>query len=420
MSVKKYNLTAMYKTITNKSKLKATIPYIVGYTFSLIFLFENTVSTSCSVISSIMENFVIIHSQKLREKTPLEVEIDKAIEGGNIVCVLGNSGVGKSYACNRILKEYSFVDFENNLLKSKLDTREMLDKLKGSATVLYFDDLNPDLPGFSIVREFILDVKHAHGPVLINSRSDLRLRCIFQDHDVVFFEINGPNKRNDIIRTYCKDKFNLEVSEQDAEYSTKDNVYDLLCKGGKGYQRVMDVRMEEHGHTADIIFTNYRTDTIEESAIVADAFSRADTLDTLIYKGMWDAIPYFTIESCVYPSIYTKNKLEYSNLTPGAVWTKYCNQSLREKQFRNMRTRHPSMVHDTDFVSYFMAMAQHKNVNDIIAICESYNLESPDIDFMNHLVHTKLKGKALSLVKKHLKKHGNLQRRQQAIRQVRD
>lgn len=404
----------------NISKLKATIPYIVGYTFSLIFLFENTVSTSCSVISSIMENFVIIHSQKMRKKTALEDEIDKAIENGNIVCVLGGSGVGKSYACNRILKEYSFVDFENNLLKSKLDTKEMLDKLKGSSTVLYIDDANPDLPGFNIVRDFILDVKHVHGPVLINSRSDFRLRSIFQGHDVVFFEINGPNRRNDIIRTYCKDKYNLEVSEQDTEYSTKDNVYDLLCKGGRGYQRMMDVRMEEHGHTADIMFTNYQTDTIEESAIVADAFSRADTLDTLIYKGMWDAIPYFTIESCVYPSIYTKNRMDFDKLVPGAVWTKYCNQSLRDKKFRSMCTRHPSVTLGIDFVSYFMAMIQHKNINDIISICDAYHLESPDIDFMNHLVRNKLKGKALSLVKKHLKKHGNLQRRQQAIRQVRD
>lgn len=367
-----------------------------------------------------MENFVIIHSQKLREKTPLELEIDKAIESGNIVCILGGSGVGKTYACDRILKEYSFVEFENNLLKSKLDTEDLLDKLKGTSTVLYFDDLNPDTPGFGVVRDFILDIKHVHGPVLINSRNDLRIRFMFQDQDVVYFDVNGPNLRNEIIKTYCKDKYNLEVSEQDVEYSTKDNVYDLLCKGGQGYQRMMDIRMEEHGHTADIVFTNYKTDTIEESMIVSDAFSRADTLDTKIYKGMWDAIPYFTVESCVYPSIFTKNSLDYNDLTPGAVWTKYCNQSLREKQYRNMRSRHPSLNHDTDFISYFMKMTQHKNVNDIISICDAYHLESPDIDFMNHLVDTKLKGKALNLVKRHLKKHGNLQRRKQAIRQVRD
>ena len=135
---------------------------------------------------------------------------------------------------------------------------------------------------------------------------------------------------------------------------------------------------------------------------------------------MWEAIPYFTIESCVFPSIHTKNSVKHEDLVPGAVWTKYCNQSLRDKQFKNLRGRHPSLRCDINFVSYFMSMATNKNINDTISVCEEYCIESPDIDFMNHLVHKKLKGKALSLVKKHLKKYGNLQRRQQAIRQIRD
>lgn len=367
-----------------------------------------------------MENFVIIKSSKeLREKTPLEEEIDKALEEGNVVVVLGGSGVGKTYACERVLKEYSFVEVESKTLKSRVETADLLDKLKGSGTVMYLDDLNPDNTGFGLINEFIFEPEHIHGPVIINSRMDGRLRHIFAGRDVVWFDISGPNRRNDIIRTQCKEKYGLEVSEQDMEYNTKDNIYDLMCKGGAGYKRMMDARMEEHGHTADIIFTNYQTDTIEEAAIVADAFSRSDALDGKIYKGMWDAIPYFTIESCVYPCIYNKNRLEYSNLLPGAVWTKYCNQSLREKQLKNLRGRHPTLVSDMDFISYFMHMANSKNVNDIIKICEAYRLESPDIDFMNHLVRTKLKGKALNIVKRHLKKYGNLHKRQQGFRQIR-
>ena len=135
---------------------------------------------------------------------------------------------------------------------------------------------------------------------------------------------------------------------------------------------------------------------------------------------MWDAIPYFTIESCVIPSVHIKNKIEESDLIPGAVWTKHCNQSLREKQMRTLKARHAHATIDIDFVSYFMKIASRINSNDIIKICEAYNMESQDLDFMNHLVLTKLKGKALNVVKKHLKKHGILHRRQQAIRQVRD
>ena len=366
-----------------------------------------------------MEDFVIIRSQKLREKTALECEIDKAIEAGCVVCVHGGSGVGKTYACERVLKQYSFVHFENQILKTKSETNDLLGKLKGTGTVIYFDDVLLDSSSFSIIFEFLKNPTHVHGPVLFNTRQELRFKSLFKNVEVTYFNIDGPNRRNDIIATTCLKNYGLVVSNNDIEYSTKDNIFDLICIGGSGYQRMFDNRMEEHGHTADVIFTNYKCDSIEDAFSVADAFSRSDVLDTHIYKGMWDAIPYFTLESCVIPSVYIKNSINYSDLIPGAVWTKHCNQGLREKQFRALKSRHVGSIIDNDFISFFMSICSKIESNEIIELCKRYNMESQDLDFMNHLVRTKLKGKALNSVKKHLKKHG-FQQRRQGFRQVRN
>ena len=366
-----------------------------------------------------MEDFVIIHSKKLRGKTQLERKIDHDIERGEIVCICGGSGVGKSYACDRVLKEYSFVHFDNLILKSKNDTQNLIDKIKSTHNVLYIDDLVFEGGGVGIFFDFIMKPTHVHGPVLINTRHELRIKALLENIDVKYYVLNGPNKRNEIIATTCMKNFGLKVSNPDIEYDTKDNIFDLMCKGGDGYRRLMDVRMEEHGHTADLIFTNYKADTLKEACAISDAFSRSDNYDKLIYQGMWDAIPYFTLEACIIPSFHIKNKLNYEDIVPGAVWTKFCNKRLREKQFRNLRYRHPSLVFDINTISYIMNVFTNSNVNDIISICEDCHIESPDIDFMNHLVSTKLKGKALNIVKKHLKQHGILQRRQQAIRQIR-
>ena len=38
-------------------------------------------------------------------------------------------------------------------------------------------------------------------------------------------------------------------------------------------------------------------------------------------------------------------------------------------------------------------------------LCMSYGIRSQDIDFMNHLIDDKLKGRSLNILKKHLKQH---------------
>ena len=387
------------------------MPYTTGYTFSLIFLFENIVSTNCSVISSIMENFVIIHSQKSREKTELENNIDKEIENGNIVCVTGGSGVGKTYACRRVLEEYSFIEITQDMLKSRRTANDILEKLAGTPTVMFFDDVQLESYGMSVIIEMLQNPRFVHGPVLFNIRNKLRFESVFSGLDIVYFDIDGPNKRNEIISVECKERFGLEVSALDDFYTTNDNIYDLICTGGKGYKRFIGKGIEEHGHMTDLIFSNYKCETIEDAAALTDSMSYSDTFDTKIYEGNWDFLCYFTAHACVIPSKITGNKMDYKKLSPGTVWTKHCNQSLREKNFRLLQTRSPHSSLDINFVSYFMKLLSRSNAEKAKELCDAHNLKSQDLDLMNHLVATKLKGKVLNIVKKHLKQHGTQVRR---------
>ena len=353
-----------------------------------------------------MENFIIIHSQKSRDKTELESNIDTAIENGNIVCVTGGSGVGKTYACRRILEEYSFIEITHDMLKSRKTANDIMDKLAGTSTVMFFDDVQLESYGIPSIIEMIRNPRFVHGPILFNIRNKLKFQFMFNDIDVVYFDIDGPNKRNEIISAECKSRFGLNVSALDDFYTTNDNIYDLICRGGRGYNRFIGKGIEEHGHMTDLIFSNYKCDTIEDAVKLTDSMSYSDTFDTKIYEGNWDFLCYFTLDACVMPSKIIGNNLNYTDLSPGAVWTKHCNQSLREKNFRILQMRSPRSGIDIDFISYFMKLLSTSNAEKAKDLCDNNNIKSQDIDFMNHLVATKLKGKVLNIVKKHLKKHG--------------
>ena len=350
-----------------------------------------------------MENFVIIKSENLRPKNDFEKQIDALVEQGHVVCVHGGSGVGKTYSCDRVLKEYSVVDFNSDVLKGRKETLELLSKIAGTSSVLYFDDVYTDSPGFAAVAQFLEEGKRTTGPILFTIRNISRFEKYFKDVNVKYLELGGPNRRNEIISADCMSRFNLKVSENDHVYSTRDNIIDLICKGGNGYQRFVGKGIEEHGHNADLIFTNYKCETIEDVAVVADSLSTADCFDDKIYEGNWDFLPYFTLCSCVIPSKFIGNTLETSDLVPGTCWTKLYNQKMREKQYVNMKMRVTSVGVDDNFVYYFMNILVNSSIESNKKLCMDLNIKSQDLDLMNHMVKNKLKGKSLNSLKKYIK-----------------
>ena len=352
-----------------------------------------------------MENFVIIRSENSRPKNDFEKAIDSLIMEGHVVCVWGGSGVGKTHSCKRVLEEHSFVDFNSDILRSKKETQDFLEKISGTSSVLFFDDLNIESPGFYSVVHFIDNQRVTCGPILINMRSHERFQKCFKNVEVKFMELQGPNRRLDIISAECVEKFGLKVSEVDTFYSTRENIVDLICEGGHGYERFVGKGIEEHGHNADLIFSNYKCDSIEDACTVADSLSYSDCYDDKIYEGNWDFLPYFTLFSCVIPSRVVGNSIKEKDLVPGTCWTKLYNQKMREKQYNNMKSRITGINIDDNFISYFMSMLTKSSTERMKELCDHYAIKSQDIDFMNHLVGTKLKGRGLNILKKHLKQH---------------
>ena len=381
-----------------------------------------------------MESFVIIKREKDIEEIPkfvcqeFEDSVDKAIMEGGVICVHGPSGCGKSFIVKEILKNYTWIDFHCDILKSRKETEALFEKIRGTESVIFFDDVDIDTCGWKYSVEFINNRKYTTGPIIIVSRTpdkiqdqiadiqcietpiptleDIKIlgRKILKSNDIIFEDFWNGNLRNFIVAVNCYKTSGLKVDKNDEFFSTQESIKDLICKGGRGYKRFIGQGIEEHGHTQDLIFTNYRCDSIEDCARVAHYMSEADVWDGHIYAGNWDFLPYFANQACVMPARIVGNTLDYKSLRPGSSWTKHYNFKMREKHVENFLRRNNSSNFDIDFFSYLVIFIKNLEYGEIMKLLGSYDIRSSDIDLMNHIVlKSRLKGKKILSIKKALK-----------------
>ena len=382
-----------------------------------------------------MENFVIIKKEKVVEEIPriyfekFDDLVDRSIMNGEIICVWGPSGCGKSIMVKEILKSYTYVDFHSDILKSRKDTENLLNSVKGTESVLLFDDVDIECGAWKCVTEFINNSNNLTGPVVFVSRRVDKLEN--QIDGLTFIPVPAPtveqveqlankimpdamedewkqfwngNIRNFVNSLTCYKRSGLVASHQDEIYSTQDSIKDLICKGGRGYKRFIGQGIEEHGHMQDLIFTNYKCQDISDSARVAEYMSNADVWDDHIYAGNWDFLPYFTISACVLPARVVGNVLDYKSLRAGSAWTKHYNYRMRKKQVENFMTRNNSSNFDIDFFSYLAIFIKNLSHEEIMKLILSYDIRSQDIDLMNHIIlGSRLKGRNITHIKKALK-----------------
>ena len=381
-----------------------------------------------------MESFVIIKREKDIEEIPkfvcqeFEDSVDRAIMEGGVICVHGPSGCGKSFIVKEILKNYTWIDFHCDILKSRKETEALFEKIRGTESVIFFDDVDIDTCGWKYSVEFINNRKYTTGPIIIVSRTpdkiqdqiadiqcietpiptleDIKIlgRKILKSNDIIFEDFWNGNLRNFIVAVNCYKTSGLKVDKNDEFFSTQESIKDLICKGGRGYKRFIGQGIEEHGHTQDLIFTNYRCDSIEDCARVAHYMSEADVWDGHIYAGNWDFLPYFANQACVMPARVVGNTLDYKSLRPGSSWTKHYNFKMREKHVENFLRRNNSSNFDIDFFSYLVIFIKNLEYGEIMKLLGSYDIRSSDIDLMNHIVlKSRLKGKKILSIKKALK-----------------
>jgi len=392
------------------------------------------VGIKVSIPNVYMEDFVIITKEKEVEELPLikfdkfDTLINEYLMSGKLFCIHGPSGCGKSVLIRRILKDYTFVDFSTDTMRSKHNTEHTLSFLEGTKSVILFDDIDTENQSFKIIADFINNTKYVTGPIVFTCRECFKLekiltglvslempvptiyqldklsRQILGDikHDIVY----GGNLRNFVIALDSFKNFGLVVSEGDDFYTTRESVIDLICTGGRGYERFIGDSIEEHGHTMDLVHSNYNVDTMEDCVKISDSLSRADMMDAHIYTGNWDFLPYFTLDACVVPAAAHGNTLERDKLKPGSSWTKHYNYRMRRKQVDNFINRNPVGGFDLDSFSYLISIIKSLSLTRSLELLKSYDIQSRDIDLMNHIVlSNKLKGKTLIHIKKALKKH---------------
>lgn len=385
-----------------------------------------------------MENFVIVKKEKENndvEIIPNEIfknNLEKMIDNGEVTVVHGPSGCGKSFMTRNFLKNYQFVEFNCDVLKSKSETHNFIEKVQGTHSVWLFDDLDATLPGWKIAAEYIENPTATMGPVVIVTREELRImtylpttakplkvtppkmselmkikNTISKISNLKFLKFwDGSNIRNFINSLKCYTEFGLIVDKQDTFYSTKESVDELICEGGKGYKEFIGKGIEEHGHTQDLIFTNYKAESIEDCAKITESFSKGDEYDNAMYAGNWDFLPYFTLEACVIPSKYIKNKIKKEDMKPGSAWTKCYNMKMRQKQLIQFISRNSNKSCDIDFLNYLGKIFQNISNEEFLEIVKNYNFEPCDIDLMKHIsLKTELKGRRIFNIKKALKEH---------------
>ena len=365
------------------------------------------------------------HAKKFEEKLTLSLRTKK------ITFLKGPSGCGKTTIIDKLLNNFKYFSITEDLLKSKKEVEDFFGKNENVFRILCVDDISTDCSGMKTFIEYIQNPDHSMHTLLISQKDSKFLKFFDKPEivNIIDMPVPPPNKlikygkkyvseskclellkksnnnvRNFIVSIDCYAKFGLTTDKHDEVYSTRTSIVDLICRGGRGYERFIGSGIEEHGHTMDVIFTNYDCENIEDCVALSDSLSYAETIDTKIYEGNWDFLPYFTLQSCVIPSKINGNTINQNELKPGSAWTKYYNFCMRRKCIESLKARIPPGVYDDYFMTFLRQMITGKNQNAAIEFLNNFNIQSRDLDLMNHMVFkNKLKGRHFVTLKKALK-----------------
>ena len=337
----------------------------------------------------------------LSKKTP-QKNVPEFTTLGRAVCVLGKSGIGKTWAVRKALMPC--IELTPDILKSKQDTIDFLNKIHGTEIPVIIDEYEciSDLVGLREITK-----PPTNGLFVVISQVPVKFDFELVTYDFPVLDSNSikklfPDADDNIISTCGGDLRKVRHS-----LSFKSDVWDEF-QGPREFlvslvSRNSDVRpvkycgqpIQEPGNVASILHENY-VDSKGDLANIADQLSVADVIETRVYDGAWDLLPYFNLWGCVLPAVEINHTLS-SNLRPGSTWTKYQNSCMRAKKINDATTRVP---HRTLCIDSLLLIRSQVEQGDFTNFHE-YELKAADLDVMNHLspLH-KIKPKVLASLKK--------------------
>ena len=365
-------------------------------------LFSRIIFKICLLIESSSSGVVMDRFIKKRQPK----NTNRFTDLGRCVCVLGKTGIGKSWAVRDAFGG-NFIELTADILRGKQSTIDFLERLESTDTPVVLDEFETlcDLVG---IRE--ITGAPSKGQFIIVSQIPVNSKFEFE---IVTYEFPVPtfeqlkqiapgatdeviHKSNGDIRQVLK----VKSDDQDSFMSTRDFVTSLVAKGStKKPIEYLSHNVQEPGNMVSILQENYPDARGADLALIAEYMSTADIFEVKLYEGDWQLLPYYGIYGCILPAVEIGHRLNPAKMRPGSSWTKHQNMCMREKRLKSITDRVPFCHLDTDTLMLLRDMAEAGQYD----ILREYKLEPKDIDVLNHLSPLrKLKPKTVQALKKAL------------------
>lgn len=324
---------------------------------------------------------------------------------GRAICVVGKSGIGKTWAVYHSLVPH--VELTAEILRSKQGTLDFLEKIRGSNVHVILDEYEciHDLIGIGEITE-----PPTRGTFCVISQIPVKMNVNLFVYE---FPVPGPEeiKRivpgvRDGIAQKCRGDLRIAIQsltfqgdDQDDFQSPRDFVQTLVSSETTvNPVHFLEYHVQEPGNMTSILHENYIDSKSCRFDVAADYFSASDFFEKRIYDGDWNAFSYYTLYGCILPALEIGHSLQVP-LRPGSIWTKYQNACMRSKRIASMSSRVPGKRLSMDELLLLRDYAEKGNVE----ILKEYKFVPSDMDVINHLSPLrKIKAKNLALLKKSL------------------
>lgn len=331
-------------------------------------------------------------------------------ELGQCVCIVGKSGIGKTWAVNQAFGGY-YIELTAEILKSKQTTIDFLERIQTSPVPVVLDEYESvsDLVGvreiikppskgqFIIVTQVPLDhkfpfeIKTYEFPVPTVEK----MKELFPDApESLMIESRGDLRY--VIRGQM-----FDTGKPDEFKSPREFVTDLVSK----YTKINPVKylghpVQEPGNMVSILQENYLDAKGIDVTKVADLLSDASLIENKMYEdGRWDLMHYYNLLGCVAPAAAIGHRLDPAKMRPGQIWTKHQNMCMRAKKLSSFSNRNHNLKLDHQALLLLRDYAEKGNLE----LLREYKFDTKDIDVLNHISPLrKLGPKLVAAIKKAL------------------
>jgi hypothetical protein len=328
---------------------------------------------------------------------------------GRSVCVLGKSGIGKSWTVHNALDPC--IELTSDILSSKQSTLSFLERIRGTNISVILDEYEtvqdlvgireitgPPTNGFFIVVsqipvKFDFEIHTYHFPV----PDEETIRRIAPGvSDEVLKKCRGDVR-------YALQSLTFKSDEKDEFQGARDFIESLVTKTSSvNPMNFVGHAIHEPGNVTAILHENYPDSKTCDPAEVMESLSQAMIFETKIYGGSWDLYPYYNFFGCVLPAVQIGHQLK-SPLRPGSVWTKHQSACARAKRLESLSQRVQGKRLSIDEIVMLNLYANDGNVG----VLKECGLVPQDLDVLNHLSpYRKIKPKNLAALKKSLNENG--------------